>query len=90
MCNFFVRKFCPTLFGAYKLGLNFLGARILAQMRSWNVGEIDHRCCLSSVRNKTPKLQFDLAIRDFWLFADFQTELKRLFDRANSELKFRF
>jgi hypothetical protein len=31
-------------FCAYTLGLSFLGARILAQMR--NVGEIDHRCKL--------------------------------------------
>jgi hypothetical protein len=43
MRGFFVQKFCAKLFCAYILDLNFFGARILAQMRSLNVGEIDHR-----------------------------------------------
>ncbi len=43
MCAFLVRKFCAKFFVLTLKIWNFFGARILAQMGSLNICEIDHR-----------------------------------------------
>ncbi len=40
---FFVQKVHVKFCCAFILGVSFLGTIILVQMRSWNVGEIEHR-----------------------------------------------
>ncbi len=40
--TFLLESFAQSFFVVYILVLNFFGSRLLAQMRSFNVGEIDH------------------------------------------------